>query len=179
MGVDTVKSAPIKAGEQETTMDEEQADLHPLTKLMLARMESHPEEFDLDGPNTVLGHPDRWRRALKAIRDHAPQRDRELVRDKLDVILLQRAHEWAMDELLNGDERRERENNLGILLAQQQTMVQQAMAQQVKLDATGLKQASNQSGAVQSARWDPTNDTFDFTAPKPSLLRHIRRGFTI
>ena len=71
---------------------------HPLVDLMLARMGSHPEEFD--------GSMGRWAATLADIAEYAPPKQAALVKTKLNAIWLDRAHHLAMDELCNGEERR-------------------------------------------------------------------------
>ena len=76
---------------------------HDVVKLLLARMESHPEEFD-------GGHPrDRWYATLIDIKEYAPAEDAALVEAKVAAIRLDRAHRAVMDELLNGEDRRRKE----------------------------------------------------------------------
>lgn len=81
-------------------------DIHDVVKLMLSRMESHPEEFEGSGDGFVTDDVDRWWKPLVAIRDFGSEEEKALINAKLRVIRLQKAHETAMDELLNGDDRR-------------------------------------------------------------------------
>jgi hypothetical protein len=99
--------------------------LHPLTELMLARMKSHPEEFE----DEVRGC--RWDYALSSISTHGTEADALAIRAALRPIMMGAAHKWAMDELLNGDERRlkhkeEEEAYERLLRAQQISVMQQA-----------------------------------------------------
>lgn len=71
---------------------------HPLVDLMLARMDTHPEEFD--------GGVGRWYNTITDIEEYAPPEQAALFRAKLANIRLDKAHHTAMDELLNGEERR-------------------------------------------------------------------------
>lgn len=73
--------------------------LHDVVKLLLARMESHPEEFltSLDG---------RWREIIIQVRDYATKEENDAIDVGLRPIRLQQAHELMMDELCNGEERR-------------------------------------------------------------------------
>lgn len=77
---------------------------HPLVDLMLARMETHPEEFE--------GSSNRWYTALIDIGEYAPAEQAALVSAKVAAIRLDSAHRSAMDELLNGEERRSQKVNL-------------------------------------------------------------------
>jgi hypothetical protein len=73
--------------------------LHGVVKLLLARMESHPEEFltALDG---------RWREIIIQVREYGSEEENDAIDAALRPIRLAKAHEEMMDELLNGDERR-------------------------------------------------------------------------
>ena len=101
--------------------------LHPLTELMLARMKSHPEEFE-DG---ILTYGARWDRAIHEIEKYGSDADKQAMHEGLRPIRLGEAHEWAMDELLNGEERRrkqrdeEEEYERRMSAAQQQIMANQ------------------------------------------------------
>jgi hypothetical protein len=74
--------------------------LHPVVDLMLARMESHPEEF------SELFNGGRWYTIIMQILDWSSEKENEAIREKLRDIILDKAHADAMDELLNGEERR-------------------------------------------------------------------------
>lgn len=89
---------------------------HEVVKLLLARMESHPEEFSLRSPS----YHDRWYNHLNEIHAHGNEADKAALTEKLRDIRLAKIHEQVMDELLNGDDRRaqekeeaEYERNLG------------------------------------------------------------------
>lgn len=76
--------------------------VHPLVEFMLARMESHPDEFKL--------HSDpRWAMPLQTIDEYGSEEDREAMITALGALRMNEAHEWALDELLNGEERRKQE----------------------------------------------------------------------
>jgi hypothetical protein len=87
-------------------------EVHPVVELLIARMESHPEEFKDDylisevRPMTGSG---RWHQAIRAIREHGLERDVEALNAALSKIRMQQIHEWTMDELLNGEDRRRAE----------------------------------------------------------------------
>lgn len=101
--------------------------LHPLTELMLARMKSHPEEFNEE--HTLSGF--RWEYALNIVHRYGSDADKQALADGLNPIRMNEAHEWAMDELLNGEERRrkhreeEEEYERRMSAAQQQLMAHQ------------------------------------------------------
>jgi hypothetical protein len=99
---------------------------HDVVKLLLARMESHPEEFK--------SHADRWDRVLLEILEHGNEAEIAAIHASVRNIRLAEAHEVAMDELCNGPDKRrkeaeenEYERNLSkSLLLTKQQMQQQA-----------------------------------------------------
>jgi hypothetical protein len=125
-------------------------EVHPVVKLLIARMESHPEEFKDDymmsevRPTAGSG---RWLLATQAIQDHGSKRDVEALNVALSKIYMQRIHEWTMDELLNGEDRRREEEERKKQLWTQQ---QQAHAQMAQVN-TGLQNANQLSSYQQSA----------------------------
>lgn len=93
--------------------------MHPVVELMLARMESHPQEFE--NP-----YGSRWSTVLEGINEYAEDAEREIVRKARYKILMGRVHEEALDELCNGEERRrkaEEEKNQAMIA--QRTLLQQ------------------------------------------------------
>ena len=73
---------------------------HDVVKLLLARMESHPEEF------RVASGPERWGVPIDMIQDYGSEADKAVLNAKLRDIVMGEAHEDVMDELLNGPEKR-------------------------------------------------------------------------
>jgi len=83
---------------------------HPLVELMLARMKSHPEEFE-GGDGEVYDYIDppageRWRPILLQMKGHTTPEEEAALHGALRVIRMDALHHQAMDELLNGEERR-------------------------------------------------------------------------
>ena len=79
-------------------------ELHPAVQLLLKRMESHPEEFV--PPPEMAWTPSRWQHVLEVVVDHGSAADKEAVDNKIRALQMERLHQWALDELLNGEERR-------------------------------------------------------------------------
>ena len=86
-------------------------ELHPVVELLLARMKSHPEEFTEEylfsevSPNTpYVG--ERWGGILRVVLQNGSEVEIEALNEALRPIRLKQAHEYMMDELCNGDERR-------------------------------------------------------------------------
>jgi hypothetical protein len=73
--------------------------LHPLVDLMLARMQSHPEEF-------FGSKSGRWRNAMDAIRSHGTAEEQAKVDHAMSRVALDHYHAQAMQELLDPQEDR-------------------------------------------------------------------------
>jgi hypothetical protein len=127
-------------------------DIHPVVELLIARMESHPEEFKDDYLMSELSPANgsgRWLRATQAIQDHGSKRDVEALNAALSKIYMQYIHDWVMDELFNGeDRRREEEERKKQLWQQQQQMHQQAYQQSPHLQS-GLQNTAAATTAIQ------------------------------
>ena len=86
--------------------------LHDVVKLLLARMDSHPEEFERG--------MSRWAWMVEGVMTNCSEEERAALHAGLRPIRLKQLHEDVMDELLNGEERRRKEQDdldyeLGIL----------------------------------------------------------------
>lgn len=86
---------------EETVAEKEAMDtgVHPLVSLLVARMESHPEEFATDKVS-------RWTRPVQLVEQFGIEQEKRLLGDALRKVAFDRGHQLAMDELLNGEERR-------------------------------------------------------------------------
>ncbi len=87
---------------------------HPLVELMLARMKSHPEEFEGEVGSSLYVPNDvpvelRWSATLYAMEKYLISEEQEALQTSLRAIRMDAIHRYAMDELLNGDERRRKE----------------------------------------------------------------------
>lgn len=138
-------------------------ELHDVVKLLLARMESHPEEFRdeylMADLQPTIGH-ERWDRALRAINQYGTPEDKQAIIKVLGAIRMDQVHEWTLDELLNGDERRRkrREEEANYTMMQQQT----ALHQQTAMSQAQLY--NNQySNAQNYLRYQPGPDAYEFT----------------
>jgi polyribonucleotide nucleotidyltransferase len=78
---------------------------HEVVKLLLARMESHPEEFRLKDPS----YHDRWYNHMSAINTYGNEADKAALAAKVRDIRMGVIHEEVMEELLNGEDRRRKE----------------------------------------------------------------------
>ena len=99
---------------------------HEVVKLLVARMESHPDEFrrSLEG---------RWYDAIGEVNAWGNEADKASINAKLRDIRLGEAHEDVMDELLNGPDRRRREAEeaeyeRNLIMQQARNTTQQAYA---------------------------------------------------
>ena len=79
---------------------------HDVVKLLLARMESHPEEFKLQQGR----YHSRWFDHINAVNSYGNEVDTAALNAKLRDLRLSEIHEQVMDELCNGDKRRRIEN---------------------------------------------------------------------
>ena len=78
---------------------------HEVVKLLLKRMDSHPEEFK------IAEEPfhDRWYDHVNSVEAFGNEADKAAIKAKLRDIRLGETHERVMDELLNGPERRRKQ----------------------------------------------------------------------
>lgn len=102
---------------------------HAVVRLLLARMESHPEEFSNDDG--------RWAQWLDELMPFVTEKERLMLRKPM----MQTIHEDVMDELLNGPERRrkyeeDREYERHLAQAMQHTKLQ-AIQQGIPLGGGG------------------------------------------
>jgi hypothetical protein len=82
-------------------------EVHEVVKLLVARIESHPEEFM--GDNDVVESDsleDRWWHIMREVREYGTDAEVAAVKAAMRKSKLQKAHEVMMDELCNGEERR-------------------------------------------------------------------------
>jgi hypothetical protein len=78
---------------------------HDAVKLLLARMESHPEEFRFKEG----AYHDRWYNHISAINSYGNEADKAAIATKTRDIRMAEVHEQIMEELCNGEERRRKE----------------------------------------------------------------------
>jgi hypothetical protein len=82
-----------------------EAKVHPLVELLIARAKSHPEEF-VNGTPDTLSATNRWWHAVDVIRRDGTVEDNAVLDKVIGRMAMDKAHEWAMDELMNGEQRR-------------------------------------------------------------------------
>jgi len=162
-------------------------EIHPVVELLIARMESHPEEFMDDYLMSEVrpaAGSSRWFRVIHAIREHGSKRDVETLNAALSKIHMQRIHEWTMDELLNGeDRRREEEERKKQLWQQQQQMHQQAYQQSPHIQA-GIHNANRlgsyqQSATLGAASSVPAQLQLGKETLSESMIQQIRKKLSI
>jgi hypothetical protein len=78
---------------------------HDAVKLLLARMDSHPEEFKLKDPS----YHDRWYNHISAINSYGNEADVAALNAKIRDVRMAEVHEQIMEELCNGPENRRKE----------------------------------------------------------------------
>lgn len=101
-------------------------EMHEVVTLLLARMESNPDEFASDLSSSVgESRTDRWWQAIRLILECGNEEEKAAINRGIRKLKLQHAHEMVMDELFNGPERRAQEqqnilntahNNMGASL---------------------------------------------------------------
>lgn len=85
-------------------------EMHEVVTLLLARMESNPDEFAADLSSSVgESRADRWWQAIRLILECGNEEEKAAINGGIRKLKLQRAHELVMDELFNGPERRAQE----------------------------------------------------------------------
>lgn len=100
------------------------SNIHPVVELLVARMESHPEEFEPNGGG-------RWAEWLDRLIPFVTEKERVMLRKPM----MQTIHEEVLDELLNGPDKRrkqeeEREYERNLIMQQAQVAQQNSYAQQ-------------------------------------------------
>lgn len=83
-------------------------EVHEVVTLLLARMESNPEEFEFhaSGSLAVTG---RWETWIAQLGWHFNEAEKALIYGKARELIFQRVHGEVLDELLNGEDRRRKE----------------------------------------------------------------------
>lgn len=134
-------------------------ELHDVVKLLLARMETHPEEFVAD-----LSEADsreyRWWQVIREVRESGTIEEKDAIQAGLRKIKLQRAHEIMMDELCNGDERRRKER------------------EEQEYEANLLNSARNNMGAALNAAPHPTKKII-MTQAEMNLINKLTETSTL
>ena len=113
--------------------------IHPVVELLAARMESHPEEFRMDGDR-------RWGAWMAQMEGLLTEEEKLLLRRSE----MQDIHEEVLDELMNGPERRAQEKR-----KQDEAMerhIAQAAAQQRAAQQSALSQYRNAMGQYSQAQ---------------------------
>jgi hypothetical protein len=100
-----------RAAVEESKQMTEEDNIHPVVRLLAARMESHPEEFYFEAggddllSSEALDGRYRWASILERVKEWASGEDTVVLRKPfMDAI-----HRDALDELMNGPERRAEE----------------------------------------------------------------------
>lgn len=127
-------------------------DLHPVVELMVERMKSYPEEF-VRRPSTALGDDvsDRWYGPMSAIMEFGNDADKAAIKNGLRTIRLDAAHEDALDELLNGPDRRAEEAHKKLSMTQRLKQQQQASMAAVQANLNQASLYNSQLNAAASA----------------------------
>jgi hypothetical protein len=111
-------------------------EVHEVVTLLLARMESNPEEFEFhaSGSLAVTG---RWETWIAQLGWHFNEAEKALIYGKARELIFQRVHGEVLDELLNGEDRRRKEREEQEY--ERQMMRQSTLAQQQKAYVSQLQ----------------------------------------
>lgn len=113
-------------------------EMHPVVQFLLARMESHPEEFGCDGEG-------RWQEWIYRMRPLLTPDERIALRGPE----MDRIHSQVLDELMNGEERRK---ELEAQKARERIALQRAVyGQQAQASTLGVLQNAIPTGIVNNA----------------------------
>lgn len=114
-------------------------EIHPAVELLLARMDSHPEEFVSDNLPVYGSRADVLRKLVHNVLDNVEGPQVLPIKEKLDQLYLDMYHKELMDELLSGDDKRAQE------AATQEAAKQQAYAAQLQSYPAHLRQSLAQT----------------------------------
>jgi hypothetical protein len=78
---------------------------HDAVKMLLARMESHPEEFRFKEG----AYHDRWYNHISAVNSYGNEADKAALNAKIRDVRMAEVHEQVIEELCNGLENRRKE----------------------------------------------------------------------
>ena len=153
---------------------------HDVVKLLLARMESHPEEFRIgDGPVHQ-----RWVHHVDMIHDHGREADKAALNAKLRDIIMDELHEQVLDELLNGPDKRRKEaeendyernlaRSLRHMQQSQYAQANQLLNQAYDVDLDKMVGVGTTSPSTKLTVGTVSSDV------APGILNSIRKGFGI
>ena len=117
----------------------DETELHPAVELLLARMESHPEEFVTNEKvYTTNSRIVKMTSLYEDILSRASEKEAVLLRAAMNKIQLDLLHNDLMDELFNGEDRRkaeEKEKGYEAELIQKHIWAQQYQQQQQQQQA--------------------------------------------
>jgi hypothetical protein len=126
---------------------------HDAVKLLLARMESHPEEFRFKEG----AYHDRWYNHISAINSYGNEADKAAIAAKGRDIRMAEVHEQIMDELLNGEDRRRKEEEEAeyerklAAIAAKQRIIQNNQTAMQQIDTSVFSQANQAAGELSSS----------------------------
>jgi len=153
-------------------------ELHAVTRLLLKRMESHPEEFTR-GTN-------RWGGFVEGILEYGNEAEKTALNAAMRDIRLGEIHEWVMDELLTGPERRaeeerQREEQLKTL---QQLSAGKGKAYPLTAQGTGIQKVSDMQRDAQKMLNQQLQDVYAQQQPMmtgypPDLLNQLNQPLGI
>jgi hypothetical protein len=170
-------------------------EVHEVVTLLLARMESNPEEFEFhaSGSLAVTG---RWETWIAQLGWHFNEAEKALIYGKARELIFQRIHGEVLDELLNGEDRRRKEREEQEYERNLSQSLQHLKQQQLRvgtlsgdMNPTGYASGGGGGGAgiVGSYDYDldryrntPTGSITNAVKPKPSpydkIMNALKKG---
>ena len=123
---------------------------HDAVKMLLARMESHPEEFRFKEG----AYHDRWYNHISAVNSYGNEADKAALNAKIRDVRMAEVHEQVMEELCNGPENRRKEEEeavyerrLAAMVAKQQIM-QKTQDAIMQIDTSNLAPITQLGGVI-------------------------------
>ena len=152
-------------------------EVHPLVTLLVARAKSHPEEFRGGKPNTI-SPTNRWWFAVDTIRRNGTAGDKALLANTIGRGLMDEAHEWALDELMNGEQRRAEEHRAKEEEEKRYLAVRQAQSLQ-QMQAQSLQ--SLQNAYAQPGLWGaiPVPPTLSADLKAQNLYEQLKNAMGV
>lgn len=162
---------------------EDREDIHAVVKLLVARMQSNPEEFKFHA-NSSLAITGRWETWIAQLGWHFNEAEKELIYGKAKELIFNRVHEEVMEELINGSDRKiEVPINTTSALLRQQMAMEAAMQQAQAQIYNGLQNNPNSSigwgAASQLASALPAGLTLSKDVASQSYRVHDTSGDTV
>ena len=166
-------------------------EIHPVVELLAKRMQSHPDEFRFDRlTDNKLPVSARWDRWLTQIGMHMNDAESRLLFAAARSVAFERIFEEVTDDLLNGDDRRAKEQEEAKRLWMQQQTIQQQLnqhlwQQQMQTQGYAANSIQNALGSNllqsqynhQTQQYEHRTLTNTMTTSDPATIQKLKRLF--